>query len=117
MHFDLTDPDQLIGKNLLWFSNCVPLNEKEVGNIRLIGSVFFGNYVLANQLLQTTNIFSSVATICQSKLQQITIKTDDVRKLEVTLLSENIREELKISTLIDWWKKFKQEIFCAAHDW
>ncbi|VIO96724.1 conserved hypothetical protein [Brugia malayi] len=100
MHFDLTDPDQLIGKNLLWFSNCVPLNEKEVGNIRLIGSVFFGNYVLANQLLQTTNIFSSVATICQSKLQQITIKTDDVRKLETIVDKVERNTDEKLSDMI-----------------
>nr|CRZ22257.1 Bm8371, isoform c [Brugia malayi] len=91
---------QLIGKNLLWFSNCVPINEKEVGNIRLIGSVFFGNYVLANQLLQTTNIFSSVATICQSKLQQITIKTDDVRKLETIVDKVERNTDEKLSDMI-----------------
>ncbi|VDM08436.1 unnamed protein product [Wuchereria bancrofti] len=100
MHFDLTDPDQLIGKNLLWFSNCVPLNEKEAGNIRLIGSVFFGNYILAKQLLETTNIFSSVAAICQSKLQQITIKTDDVRKLQTIVDKVERNTDEKLSDMI-----------------
>ncbi|EFO28359.2 hypothetical protein LOAG_00136 [Loa loa] len=95
MHFDLTDPDQLIGKNLLWFSNCVPLSEEEAKNIRLIGYVFFGNYVLAKQLLQTINIFSSAAAICQSRLEQLTIKTDNIRELQDRQPTENVVEELK----------------------
>lgn len=100
MHFDLTDPDQLVGKNLLWFSSCVPLSEEEARNIRLIGSVFFGNYVLAKQLVQTTNIFSSTATICHSQLEQVAVKTNDARELQDRQFPENAAEELKVCNLI-----------------
>uniref|UniRef100_A0A0R3RQ66 Protein-serine/threonine phosphatase n=1 Tax=Elaeophora elaphi TaxID=1147741 RepID=A0A0R3RQ66_9BILA len=93
MHFDLTDPDQLIGKNLLWFSNWVPLCE-EVSNIRLIGAVFFGNYILAKQLLQMTNIFSSTVAICRSKLEQAAVKTDDIKELQDKQPSGNAVKEL-----------------------
>ncbi|OZC12852.1 hypothetical protein X798_00486 [Onchocerca flexuosa] len=95
MHFDLTDPNQLIGKCLLWFSNCVPLNEEEASNIRLIGYVFYGNYVLAKQLLQTMNILSSAAVICCSRLEQVTVKTNDIEQQQDEQLSGNAIEELK----------------------
>ncbi|VDK71285.1 unnamed protein product [Onchocerca ochengi] len=95
MHFDLIDPNQLIGKCLLWFSNYLPLNEEEASNIRLIGYVFFGNYVLAKQLLQTMNILSSTAAICCSRLEQITIKTNDIERQQDEQLSGNVIEELK----------------------
>uniref|UniRef100_A0A8R1Y5C1 Uncharacterized protein n=1 Tax=Onchocerca volvulus TaxID=6282 RepID=A0A8R1Y5C1_ONCVO len=95
IHFDLIDPNQLIGKCLLWFSNYLPLNEEEASNIRLIGYVFFGNYVLAKQLLQTMNILSSTAAICCSRLEQITIKTNDIERQQDEQLSGNVIEELK----------------------
>ncbi|CAG9532030.1 unnamed protein product [Cercopithifilaria johnstoni] len=95
MHFDLADPDQLIGKNLLWFSRCISLSEEEVRNIRLIGSVFFGNYILAKQLLQMTDIFSSTVAICRSKLEQIIVKTNNVEELQDRQPSESAVEELK----------------------
>ncbi|KAL3997867.1 Mitochondrial 28S ribosomal protein S27 family protein [Acanthocheilonema viteae] len=95
MHFDLSDPDQLVGKNLLWFSRCISLSEEEARNIRLIGSIFFGNYVLAKQLLQATDIFSSTVAICQSKLEQLIVKTNDVKESKDENPSENAVEELK----------------------
>ncbi|KAM3721362.1 28S ribosomal protein S27 [Dirofilaria immitis] len=93
MHFDLIDPNQLIGKCLLWFSNYVPLNEKEASNIRFVGSIFFGNYILAKQLLQTTNIMSSAAAICRSKLVQV--KADNSEQLQDKQLSGNTMEGLQ----------------------
>lgn len=99
MHFDLTDPDQLIGKNLLWFSRCVPLCEEEARNIRLIGSIFFGDYVLAKHLLQRADIFSSTVAICQSKLEQIAVKTNGVKDQQNSQSAENFIEELKVNDL------------------
>ncbi|VDK74667.1 unnamed protein product [Litomosoides sigmodontis] len=95
MHFDLTDPDQLIGKNLLWFTRCVSLNDEEARNIRLIGSIFFGDYVLAKELLQKANIFPSTAAVCQSKLEQVAVKTaNGVKEQQDIQSSENLIEEL-----------------------
>lgn len=97
MHFDLSDPDQLIGKNLLWFSRYIPLTEEKNRNIRLIGSIFFGNYVLAKRLLQATDIFSSTVAVCRSKLEEIANKTNDIKELQYIQPSENAVEELKVS--------------------
>ncbi|VDN00824.1 unnamed protein product [Thelazia callipaeda] len=82
MHFDLTDPDQLVGKSLLWFSNNVLMNENDANNIRFIGSVFFGDYLMAKQIFHTTTLLSSVVEICWAKLERRIVEADSEEQLE-----------------------------------
>lgn len=67
-----------------------------MGSIRFIGSIFYGDYDLAKQLLQTTKISSAAIAVCRSRLEQVETSIDvdkeqvpwkDIGDLKVSLIA------------------------------
>lgn len=76
-HFDLEDPNHLVGKTLLWMCEHVRLKDIESRSIRLIGALFFEKFGSAKQILTEGSLLSSALPICRSRLEQLMAKNDE----------------------------------------
>uniref|UniRef100_A0A183D3I0 SCD domain-containing protein n=1 Tax=Gongylonema pulchrum TaxID=637853 RepID=A0A183D3I0_9BILA len=95
-HFDLTDPNQLVGKSLLWFANHLSLtDDEELSSMRLIGSIFYGDYDSSKRILQTANVSSAALAVCHSRLEQLTSSTDADGQQENSLPPSEEIEHIK----------------------
>ncbi|KAK0422018.1 hypothetical protein QR680_007315 [Steinernema hermaphroditum] len=70
-HFDLVEPEALVGKTLLWVSQHLS-DAALTENLRILGALFYKQWeLLESQLEKSRNLTHDVAAICGERIDQL----------------------------------------------